>query len=85
MLYRRCVEFCADLHEQGVAGFPVRLACANLDQFVRIKTGFQFANHGRGQAFVADDEYGIERMCAGAKGAALGGCETEQMNLRSGL
>lgn len=85
MLDRCRVEFFADLHEQGVAGFPVRLACAHLDQFVRIKAGFQFANYGRGQAFVADDNYGIERMCAGAKGAALGGCKTEQMDLRGGL
>jgi hypothetical protein len=61
------------LQEQGIPGFPVWFARADLDQFVRIETDFQFAKYGRGQAFVADDDYRVERMRTGAKGAPLGG------------
>ena len=85
MLYGRGVELFADLHQQRVAGFPVCFACPNFDQFVRSKTCFQFANYGRSYAFVADSDYRVERVCTRAKGALLGRCENEQMNLRGGL
>ena len=65
VLYRRCVEFFTDLQEQGIAGFPAGFARSNLDQFVRIKTGVNFAKYSRGQAIVANEDNGIERMCAG--------------------
>ena len=85
MLYRGCVEFSADLRQQLVAGFPACFACPNFYQFVRIKTCFQFANYGRSYAFVADSDYRVERVCTRSKGAPLGSCENEQMNLRGGL
>lgn len=85
MLYWRCVELFADLRKQFAAGVPVCFSCPHLDQFVRIKTGFQFAIYGRGQAFLADDDDWIERVRARAKGALLGRCEIEQMILRGGL
>ena len=85
MLYWCRIECFANLHEHRSAGLPVRLACTDFDQFVRFQASFQFANYGRGQAFVANGDDRAECMCAGAKSATLAGCETEQMNLRGGL
>ena len=85
MLHRRCIEFSADLRQQLVASVPVCFAYSNLDQFVRIKTCFQFANYGRSYAFVADSDYRAERVCPRSKGASLGRCENEQINLRGGF
>ena len=85
MLYGRRIEFAADLCQQLVASVPVCFACSNFNQFVRIKTSFQFANYGRSHAFVADSNYGTERVCARSKGASLDRCENEQINLRGGF
>lgn len=85
MLYGCCIEFAADLHQQLVASVPVCFACANFDQFVRIKTCFKFAKYGRSHAFVADSDYRAERVCPRSKGATLGRCENEQINLRGRL
>ena len=85
MLYGRCIEFAADLHQQLVARFPVCFARPNFDQFVRIKTCFQFANYGRSHAFAPDSDYRAERVCPRSKSASLGRCENEQISLRDGL
>jgi len=85
VLYGRCIEFSADVHQQLVASVPVCFAYSNFDQFVSIKTCFQFAKYGRSHAFVADSDYRTERVCPRSKGASLGRCENEQINLRGGL
>jgi len=82
VLYGCRIEFAADLYQQLVASVPVCFACPNFDQFVRIKTCFQFANYGRSHAFVADRDYRAECVCPRSKGASLGRCKNEQINLR---
>ena len=72
MLHRGRARFCADLCEQRIPGDPIRVGRPDLDQLVCAKAALDFRHDRVGETCRADQDYRLERVCAGAQGAPPG-------------
>lgn len=74
MLYRRCIQRCADTLQHRVALVAEIAEHAHLDQFVRKQIDVELVQHRRREPVLSDADYRMQVMRLGAQRSTLGWC-----------